>query len=73
MSVVASELIETLWNVNRELEQILGKWKPELIETLWNVNFWHILFGIFRNFELIETLWNVNLNIVPIPFVNKSN
>ena len=23
--------------------------------------------------ELIETLWNVNLNIVPIPFVNKSN
>ena len=22
------ELIDTLWNVNRELEQILGKWKP---------------------------------------------
>ena len=32
------ELIDTLWNVNRELEQILGKWKPELIDTLWNVN-----------------------------------
>ena len=22
------ELIETLWNVNRELERMLGKWKP---------------------------------------------
>ena len=32
------ELIDTLWNVNKELEQILGKWKPELIDTLWNVN-----------------------------------
>lgn len=41
MSVVASELIETLWNVNRELEQILGKWKPELIETYWNVDYYH--------------------------------
>ena len=33
-----TELIDTLWNVNRELKQILGKWKPELIDTLWNVN-----------------------------------
>ena len=60
MSVVASELIETLWNVNRELEQILGKWKPELIETLWNVNVTNISVNSEQLDELIETLWNVN-------------
>ena len=33
-----SELIETLWNVNPLVVEILFKLEKELIETLWNVN-----------------------------------
>ena len=56
----SAELIDTLWNVNRELEQILGKWKPELIDTLWNVNYRGINLQAIHGRELIDTLWNVN-------------
>ena len=32
------ELIDTLWNVNRELGRINKMFEKELIDTLWNVN-----------------------------------
>ena len=32
------ELIDTLWNVNEEVPDILAKLDEELIDTLWNVN-----------------------------------
>ena len=32
------ELIETLWNVNQEIDLTQKEVQTELIETLWNVN-----------------------------------
>ena len=67
------ELIEILWNVN-SIDVVIDNIRDiELIETLWNVNLF-MRFSRWTTYdELIETLWNVNLNIVPFPFVNKSN
>ena len=33
-----SELIDTLWNVNKVGDIIMYYWNDELIDTLWNVN-----------------------------------
>ena len=33
-----TELIETLWNVNQEIDLTQKEVQTELIETLWNVN-----------------------------------
>ena len=38
MVVGGRELIDTLWNVNRTLRQVLIFCPDELIDTLWNVN-----------------------------------
>ena len=62
-----------MWNVNQKDRGGYVSQKVELIETLWNVNDLKGFWDAFEETELIETLWNVNLNIVPIPFVNKSN
>ena len=48
------ELIETLWNVNSKIQQILSNVINELIETLWNVNrktkeYYIDILGINRN------------------------
>ena len=54
------ELIDTLWNVNEEIE---GLWKgrlEELIDTLWNVNIMDGKYFSVIKKELIDTLWNVN-------------
>ena len=54
------ELIETLWNVNKEVFADAVSASQELIETLWNVNENLICAEMERVRELIETLWNVN-------------
>ena len=61
-SIGISELIETLWNVNKKFRRKNLSEIRELIETLWNVNI-HLVHSV-RHFylELIETLWNVNIN-----------
>ena len=38
MSFSLNELIDTLWNVNMEIQFFLLMQVPELIDTLWNVN-----------------------------------
>ena len=61
-----SELIDTLWNVNKFL--VLNQQFPthELIDTLWNVN--TIASGTVMppRAELIDTLWNVNERPIPL-------
>ena len=54
------ELIDTLWNVNEEVPDILAKLDEELIDTLWNVNYVFSDATLFGAGELIDTLWNVN-------------
>ena len=39
LSKFISELIETLWNVNKNTMELKEIESIELIETLWNVNF----------------------------------
>ena len=34
----SSELIDTLWNVNKIIAKIMNPAVKELIDTLWNVN-----------------------------------
>ena len=36
--VVLNELIDTLWNVNRDVKLVIMSPATELIDTLWNVN-----------------------------------
>ena len=57
-------LIETLWNVNTNVELLQQKQKAVLIETLWNVNFDFETGVIDQGAVLIETLWNVNINTI---------
>ena len=45
---ISVELIETLWNVNLVIKQLIGADPKELIETLWNVN---SLFATFPPFH----------------------
>ena len=59
-SVLSSELIETLWNVNTPVRWEQIPEPCELIETLWNVNRADLKAEDFKDIELIETLWNVN-------------
>ena len=56
-----TELIETLWNVNKNMRHTRQESTPELIETLWNVNTDAPDASEVRMYELIETLWNVNV------------
>ena len=37
------ELIDTLWNVNFDIEDLTEEKLEELIDTLWNVNVIHYL------------------------------
>ena len=37
--IPAMELIETLWNVNTNVDNLMAWQYTELIETLWNVNY----------------------------------
>ena len=60
------ELIETLWNVNEEIEGLRKGRLEELIETLWNVNNKKAKEISDRLQELIETLWNVNRIILSV-------
>ena len=53
-------LIETLWNVNINLNEIIAPAFYVLIETLWNVNKLDIVTNKIGKIVLIETLWNVN-------------
>ena len=36
-SIDASEIIETYWNVNEELEKLYPPVETEIIETYWNI------------------------------------
>ena len=38
MVVGGRELIDTLWNVNKNLDRLQEAYLHELIDTLWNVN-----------------------------------
>ena len=55
------ELIDTLWNVNRQLKSQVRDSNIELIDTLWNVNMYYIEKYMNYQLELIDTLWNVNV------------
>ena len=55
-----TELIETLWNVNKDAGRNASGVEKELIETLWNVNVEEVQKLLGHVNELIETLWNVN-------------
>ncbi len=57
------ELIDTLWNVNRQLKSQVRDSNIELIDTLWNVNMYYIEKYMNYQLELIDTLWNVNSEI----------
>ena len=57
-----SELIDTLWNVNKELFLDLCRHHLELIDTLWNVNIPDECRQSGIDSELIDTLWNVNVS-----------
>ena len=54
------ELIDTLWNVNQYIKDIIKLQYSELIDTLWNVNYFSAYFLFLLRVELIDTLWNVN-------------
>ena len=55
-----TELIDTLWNVNKRIRAGCDVGKHELIDTLWNVNAQSIGYTVPQIRELIDTLWNVN-------------
>ena len=56
---VSPELIDTLWNVNKDMVFKSNNEFRELIDTLWNVNFIPRIITV-NVIELIDTLWNVN-------------
>ena len=59
------ELIDTLWNVNRNPLTISTHTdNSELIDTLWNVNTYFMIKSWALSCELIDTLWNVNLSTI---------
>ena len=55
------ELIDTLWNVNKQNSGYVQIQTAELIDTLWNVNQKDEEVISHKKLELIDTLWNVNL------------
>ena len=57
---VRCELIDTLWNVNKDMFKTVDADNGELIDTLWNVNRNKKQRRIRHSYELIDTLWNVN-------------
>ena len=60
-------LIETLWNVKKDIYDrlVYGHWV--LIETLWNVKQSQDLQNSSSSAVLIETLWNVKVeNVEPL-------
>ena len=59
-------LIETLWNVNKSVNDFRDAGLPVLIETLWNVNNEKAKFALQQDLVLIETLWNVNEDVFVI-------
>ena len=60
MVVGGRELIDTLWNVNKNTMELKEIESIELIDTLWNVNEKEGKYDSRRKKELIDTLWNVN-------------
>ena len=56
-------LIETLWNVKKEIFKGIGKGALVLIETLWNVKYDEGDMWVTSTTVLIETLWNVKASI----------
>ena len=59
-----TELIETLWNVNKNMRHTRQESTPELIETLWNVN-------DYINRCISYVIWGINRNIVECKLENK--
>ena len=57
--IATSDLIETSWNVKRELDSVDLVNYIDLIETLWNVKFVISSVVFCTKKDLIETLWNV--------------
>ncbi len=53
-------LIETYWNVNTRVQELLDASIAVLIETYWNVNKAYRTRNITTIAVLIETYWNVN-------------
>ena len=53
-------LIETYWNVNIYVVELLERVVRVLIETYWNVNRTSSSLVNNSSFVLIETYWNVN-------------
>ena len=71
LNALERELIETLWNVNKEILISNTQDITELIETLWNVNkSKYSEYGGY-SYELIETLWNVNSDLAEKRFVRE--
>ena len=58
-SIDASEIIETYWNVNEELEKLYPPVETEIIETYWNVNLGNKIRDGIVETEIIETYWNI--------------
>ena len=63
--ITAGELIDTLWNVNKEVFADAVSASQELIDTLWNVNNAGVGIEKCESPELIDTLWNVN-SFIPV-------
>ena len=64
------ELIDTLWNVNRQLKSRVRDSNIELIDTLWNVNReLEQILGKWKP-ELIDTLWNVNVENIDLYYID---
>ena len=60
--IATSDLIETSWNVKRELDSVDLVNYIDLIETLWNVKTGSGKTLCSVKFDLlIETLWNVKI------------
>ena len=54
------ELIDTLWNVNTNLDDVAKSLGFGINRYIMECKFKHLLNLIIINLELIDTLWNVN-------------
>ena len=63
----AVDLIDTLWNVKEQPDEILDWLDGDLIDTLWNVKAFSTVSTAALFMDLIDTLWNVKANIAPPP------
>ena len=75
--IILVVLIETYWNVKRDVVDAMQKTRQVLIETYWNVKYGYVRLSLHGVLVLIETYWNVKvylrlLFVIPLFGINRN-